>query len=182
MSTLQSTELATPAGPLAVVVDPDDGVVVAAGFGDRDVLWARLAPELQSRGRTRGARSTAMQVVSEAVAAYADGELDALEKVEVRQPGGPFQQEAWSAMRRVRAGRTVSYQELAALAGRPSAVRAAGSACARNLVAPFVPCHRILRSDGRLGGYAFGLDVKAVLLRHEGVVLARDPDVTRPER
>jgi methylated-DNA-[protein]-cysteine S-methyltransferase len=105
--------------------------------------------------------------VSDAVAAYTDGDVDALDAVAVRQPGGSFLQAAWDAMRTVPAGRTVSYAELARLAGRPNAVRAAGSACARNMVAPFVPCHRILRSDGSLGGYYYGLPVKAALLRHE---------------
>ena len=58
-----------------------------------------------------------------------------------------------------------------------SAVRAVGNACARNLVAPFVPCHRVLRTDGTLGGYYYGLDVKRALLAHEsaaaGQVLVR---------
>jgi len=79
-------------------------------------------------------------------------------------------QDAWIASRTVSAGTTTSYTGLAALAGRPNAVRAAGSACAKNLVAPFVPCHRILRTDGSLGGYYYGLPVKAALLAHEGVV------------
>jgi methylated-DNA-[protein]-cysteine S-methyltransferase len=89
--------------------------------------------------------------------------------VPVRQPGGAFQQAAWSAMREIPAGHTWSYSELATMAGRPDAVRAAGTACARNTVAPFVPCHRVLRSDGSLGGYAYGLDAKRWLLAHEGV-------------
>ena len=63
-----------------------------------------------------------------------------------------------------------------AAAGSASAVRAAGQACARNKVAPFVPCHRILRSDGTLGGYAYGLPVKAALLAHEGARAAAPED------
>ncbi len=70
-------------------------------------------------------------------------------------------------MRSIPPGQTWSYARLAAEAGRPTAVRAAGSACARNLVAPFVPCHRVVRSDGSLGGYAYGLDIKRALLAHE---------------
>ena len=67
-----------------------------------------------------------------------------------------------------RPGRTVSYTQLAAQAGNPRAPRAAGAACAYNLIAPVVPCHRALRSDGSLGGYYYGLDRKTWLLRHEG--------------
>lgn len=170
MTSLQTALLATPVGPLAVVVDPDDGAVVASGFRDLADQQGRLTPELQARGFVTG--GTAVGVVADAVAAYTDGEVDALEKVAVRQPGGPFLQDAWRALRAVRAGSTATYAELAARAGRPTAVRAAGSACARNMVAPFVPCHRILRSDGTLGGYYYGLEVKTALLAHEGSLLA----------
>src|SRR5690606_27330929 len=105
--------------------------------------------------------------VADAVARYTAGDVGALDRVPVRQPGGPFVQAVWEAMRDIGAGGTISYTELAARAGRPTAVRAAASACARNLVAPFVPCHRVVRSDGTLGGYAYGLAVKAALLEHE---------------
>lgn len=157
--------LSTPAGLLAVLVTPEDGLVRAAGFDPPEALLARLPAVLRARGLAR--RSSARGPVAEAVAAYADGELAALDSVPTDQPGGPFLQQAWQAMRAVPAGTTVSYAELAKAAGRPTAVRAAGSACARNLVAPFVPCHRVVRSDGSLGGYRYGLPVKQRLLHHE---------------
>lgn len=167
----ETAALATPVGPLAVIVDPGTGAVVASGFDGLADQQARLPEPNQARGF--GAAGDAMWAVAGAVAAYADGELDALDLVVVDQPGGPFLQKAWAAQRGVRAGTTVTYSELAALAGNPRAVRAAGSSCARNRVAPFVPCHRILRSDGTLGGYYYGLDVKAALLAHEGVTVAQ---------
>ena len=61
----------------------------------------------------------------------------------------------------------MTYSEFAALAGRPAAIRAAASACARNAAALFVPCHRVLRTGGALGGFRWGLDVKRWLLTHE---------------
>jgi len=73
-------------------------------------------------------------------------------------------------MRTIPAGRTWTYARLAAEAGRPTAVRAAGSGCARNLLAPIVPCHRVVRSGGGLGGYFYGLDVKRWLLQHESAL------------
>lgn len=167
MTELETALLPTPAGPLAVVVDPDDGAVVASGFSSLADQQGRLDKSLRDRGFRAVDDSAAMAPVAAAVAAYSDGEVSALDRVVVRQPGGPFLQDAWVALRGVGAGRTVSYAELARLAGRPRAVRAAGSACARNLVAPFVPCHRVLRSDGTLGGYEYGLATKAALLRHE---------------
>jgi methylated-DNA-[protein]-cysteine S-methyltransferase len=109
--------------------------------------------------------------VSEAIDAYVAGDGGALDRVPVQQPGGEFYQAAWQAMRQIPPGETWSYAELAAKVGRPSAIRAAGSACARNNVAPFVPCHRVLRSDGSLGGYAYGLPAKRALLAHEGASL-----------
>mgnify|MGYP003347376265 CR=1 FL=1 len=70
------------------------------------------------------------------------------------------------------AGTVISYGELAIRAGRVRAVRAAGSACARNAVAPFVPCHRVVAAGGGLGGYGYGLAVKEALLAHEAGVAA----------
>jgi methylated-DNA-[protein]-cysteine S-methyltransferase len=149
----------TPVGGLTLVVD-ESGVVRAAGFGSPDGLLARLgAAEVRPRAE--------LGPVSRAVAAYLDGELTALDDLAVAQPGGPFLQRAWKVMREVPAGSVVSYTELASRAGSPAAVRAAGQACARNMVVPMVPCHRVVRSDGTLGGYAYSLPVKRWLLDHE---------------
>ena len=67
------------------------------------------------------------------------------------------------------AGQIVTYREFAERAGRPAAIRAAASACGRNAAALFVPCHRIVRTDGSLGGYRYGLDIKRWLRAHEGI-------------
>src|SRR5262249_42910164 len=139
-----------PGGTLTVVAD--DGVVVSSGY-DADVV-DRVPSTLQSRGTRPVER---IDGGSEAIDAYVAGDGGARDRVPVSQPGGDFYQSAWDAMRQIPPGETWSYAELAAKVGKPSAVRAAGSACARNNVAPFVPCHRILRSDGSLGGYAYGL-------------------------
>lgn len=163
---LELAELPTPVGPLAVMTD--DGVVVASGFGTVDALLARLGtPDRPTRRRAD------LGAVSRAVAAYTSGDLDALDAVTVRQPGTPLLQHVWVTLRGVPAGRTVAYRELAARADRPAAVRFAASACARNLVAPFVPCHRVVRSDGSLGGYYYGPEIKAALLAHEGAAATR---------
>jgi methylated-DNA-[protein]-cysteine S-methyltransferase len=80
----------------------------------------------------------------------------------------------------VPAGAPVTYAELAAKAGRPAAVRAAAGACGSNAAALFVPCHRVLRTGGALGGFRWGLDVKRWLLDHEASppVIAREAAVT----
>ena len=83
--------------------------------------------------------------------------------------GTAFQEAVWQALRAIPAGETRTYTELAALAGNPRAVRAAGTACGANHVSIVIPCHRAQRSDGTLGGYAYGLDRKIVLRKREGV-------------
>ncbi|NIJ15116.1 AraC family transcriptional regulator of adaptative response/methylated-DNA-[protein]-cysteine methyltransferase [Sphingobium vermicomposti] len=81
--------------------------------------------------------------------------------------GTAFQQAVWAALRAIPAGETRSYREIAAAIGKPGAVRAAGSACGDNVLAVVIPCHRVLRSDGTLGGYAYGLGRKQALLERE---------------
>ncbi|RZM00611.1 MAG: methylated-DNA--[protein]-cysteine S-methyltransferase, partial [Sphingomonas sp.] len=81
--------------------------------------------------------------------------------------GTAFQEAIWQALRTIPIGETRTYSELAALAGRPAAVRAAGTACGQNPVSIVIPCHRAQRIGGALGGYAYGLDRKRALLASE---------------
>jgi len=176
---LLATTLPTPVGALAVVLTPEDGVVRAAGFEALDATERRLPAPLRERGvreltRAEAAADRAFGVVVGAVARFAAGDGAALAEVRAEQPGGPFFQAVWSAMRAIPAGQTATYAELAAAAGRPAAVRAAGSACARNLLAPFVPCHRVLRTGGELGGYYYGVATKRALLGLEGALTAAE--------
>lgn len=82
--------------------------------------------------------------------------------------GTEFQQQVWQALRQIPPGQTVSYAELAQRIGQPSAARAVASACAANPLAVAVPCHRVVRSDGGLSGYRWGVDRKQSLLEREG--------------
>lgn len=81
--------------------------------------------------------------------------------------GTAFQQAVWQELQRIPPGETRSYAQIAAAVGNPGAVRAAGSANGANNVAVLIPCHRVVRSDGSLGGYAYGLAIKRELLRRE---------------
>ncbi|MBK5264375.1 MAG: methylated-DNA--[protein]-cysteine S-methyltransferase, partial [Alphaproteobacteria bacterium] len=81
--------------------------------------------------------------------------------------GTAFQQAVWDALRAIPPGETRSYAQIAAAIGRPGAVRATGSACGDNQLAVLIPCHRVVRSDGGLGGYAYGLERKKALLGKE---------------
>lgn len=158
---IEAFTIDTPTGNLSVLTEAE--VIVAAGFADPEAMWARLAPGRQLPMTVR----PELGAVSRAVAAYFDGRLDALDELKVEQPGTVLQQQVWDGLRAIPAGETRTYSELAADTDKPRAVRAAGTACGRNLVAPIVPCHRALRSDGSLGGYYYGLEVKRWLLAHE---------------
>lgn len=103
---------------------------------------------------------------TEAIRAYLEGSpLSPQLPVDVAATA--FRQRVWQYLRTIRAGEVRSYAEVAADLGQPTATRAVASACAANPVAVLIPCHRILRSDGRLGGYRWGLDRKRALLALE---------------
>jgi methylated-DNA-[protein]-cysteine S-methyltransferase len=159
------TTLATPAGELTILAN-DAGEVLASGFtNDVGKLLSLVHPSVRTSAPRR---RPDLGAVTTAVLSYLDGDLSALDEVPVRQySGGQFLGPAWDALRQVKPGRPISYTALATLAGRPAAVRAAAQTCARNAATLFVPCHRIVRTDGSLGGYRWGLPVKRWLLRHE---------------
>ena len=78
--------------------------------------------------------------------------------------GTPFQQKVWKALQQIPYGKTISYAELAQSIGSPKACRAVGSANGKNPAAIIIPCHRVINADGKLGGYAYGLEIKKQLL------------------
>ena len=93
--------------------------------------------------------------------------------------GTAFQQRVWQALRQVPAGQTATYADIAAAIGAPRAVRAVGAACGANHISVAIPCHRVLRSDGNLSGYYWGVERKRTLLEREGVAAAAIPATTR---
>lgn len=151
----------TPDGPFTIL--EDDGRVLSSGWtDDPDRILGRLradrVPPHVAPGRTQAAARTL---------AYYDGDLTAIDDVPVMQYGTALQTAGWAALRRIPAGGPLTYREFAAHLGSPNAVRAAASICARNAPALFVPCHRVLRTGGALGGFAWGLHVKQSLLQRE---------------
>jgi len=162
MSTATLQTIDTPDGPFTILAD-DAGRVLASGWtSDRDAILGRLLGAARPTDIREGETSAA-----EAARAFYDGDLSAIDVVEVAQSGTAMQLTGWTALREIEPGHPLSYSEFAALLGHPRAVRAAASICARNAPALFVPCHRVLRSDGSLGGFAWGLDVKRALLARE---------------
>ena len=164
MALLLST-LSTPIGNLNLLAD--EHVLLAANLSNVKALQERLDPKDSEKDFKSVAR---IPIITDLVNDYFDGDIAALNSINVRQPGAPFSQAAWKAMRKVKAGKVISYSELAERAGSPTAVRAAGSACAKNAIVLVVPCHRIVKSGGALGNYAYGLNKKEWLLRHEAAL------------
>ncbi len=82
-----------------------------------------------------------------------------------------FQKSVWRALRKIRRGQTKSYGEIARAIDRPKAIRAVGGACGANPIPVFVPCHRVLAANGKIGGFSGGLDWKRELLKREGILL-----------
>ena len=163
--TLLLTTLATPIGSLNLIAD--EHILLGANLS----TLKALKESLSSQDADRDIKSVAkIPVITELINDYFDGDVSALNSIQVRQPGAPFSQAAWKAMKRVKAGSVISYADLAGRAGSPAAVRAAGSACAKNAIVLVVPCHRIVKTGGALGNYAYGLSKKEWLLRHEGAL------------
>jgi len=153
----------TPIGLLYLISSED--VLLGAGFRSFEDLLERMDPDDSS---LEAKNVKTIPIISDLIADYFAGDFSALGGIKVRQPGEKFSQAIWKAMRKIPAGKTLSYSDLADRAGSPAAVRAAGTACGRNLIAPIIPCHRIIKSGGALGNYGYGLETKEWLLRHEG--------------
>lgn len=156
--------LATPLGELIVVQDE-------AGTA-RAIEWAACAPRLSRHlhhhHRTRRlCAGDGSGALLETLARYFDGAVEAIDTLQLRPAGTPFQQQVWTALRHIPCGTTQSYGALARRLDRPTAARAVGAANGANPISVALPCHRLVGHDGRLTGYAGGLTRKAWLLRHE---------------
>lgn len=101
------------------------------------------------------------------VVAAVEAPVNGFDHIPIDVKGTAFQEAVWRELRKIPAGETRSYADIAAAVGKPGAVRAAGSANGANNVAVLIPCHRVVRSDGTLGGYAYGLPIKEELLKRE---------------
>ena len=161
------TEIDTPAG--AIVFARRGDRLVALSFKDH---WPRLAAQLEKRfGALELVPDANGGSPGRALRRYLEGDLEALDALEVDTDGTAFQEKVWSLLRKIPAGATWSYAELARRSGNPSAVRAVAGANARNPVSLVVPCHRVIASDGKLAGYGGGIPRKRWLLKHEGALL-----------
>lgn len=152
MSSQWTVTVDSPLGPFVVF---GDGVGLrASGFA---TATAEPGPVVNADPHGAGPAFTA----------YFAGDLSALDDLPLAPRGSDFQQAVWAELRRIPPGSAITYAELAARIGRPSATRAVGTANGRNPLGVVIPCHRVVARDGRLGGYTGGLDRKRWLLAHE---------------
>ncbi|WP_431806872.1 methylated-DNA--[protein]-cysteine S-methyltransferase [Microbacterium paraoxydans] len=154
----------TPDGPFTILADEQQRVLASGWTDDVEAILDRLS----AAARPEKLREAETDAAAAAQAYYA-GDVTAIDRVAVAQTGTAMQLAGWAALRGIEPGAPLTYTGFAARLGNPQAVRAAASICARNAPALFVPCHRVLRTDGSLGGFAWGLGVKQSLLARESV-------------
>jgi len=152
----------TPVGDIVAVATPRG--LAAVRIGDEAELVQELVEEFPNATFERD--DAAMSDVMDALALLAQGRPAPVLPIDVH--GTAFQARVWEALREIPAGETRTYSDVAESIGSPTSVRAVARACATNKVALAIPCHRVLRSDGDLAGYRWGLAVKRTLLQAEG--------------
>jgi len=163
-------EFASPIG--RILFASDEKAVCALDFEDYRERMNRLLSRRFERLVFR--RDSDPHNLKARLEQYFDGDVRALDQVAVNASGSPFRQQVWEALRRIPAGETWSYGQLAAHIGHPQAARAVGHANSLNPVAIIVPCHRVIGASSALTGYAGGLERKRWLLEHERAAVARN--------
>ena len=158
--TIAYCSFSTPLGTVLVAATARGVCTIKLG-DDGAALRKLLTEEFSEAELVEDAGS--MKSVREKILGFVAGD-QSLAKVPVDVRGTVFQRKVWDELRRIPAGETRTYQQIARAVGAPLAVRAVGSACGANPVALLVPCHRAVRTDGGLGGYAWGLSRKKRLL------------------
>jgi AraC family transcriptional regulator of adaptative response/methylated-DNA-[protein]-cysteine methyltransferase len=168
-ASIRYTTTATPLGRLLVATTARG--ICAVTLGDDDTsLQRRLAEEFPqaTRERVDAGREEWLDAVIARIASelgWTDAAAPAMPPLDIAATA--FQWRVWEALTRIPAGQTRSYRELATELGSPKAARAIGNACGNNRLALIVPCHRVVREDGSLGGWRWGVERKRELLAHE---------------
>jgi AraC family transcriptional regulator of adaptative response/methylated-DNA-[protein]-cysteine methyltransferase len=152
MTTLKKLQIATPLGHMTAI-------------GDNQFLYF-LDFSPSSPFETKPGRSLSIDAIERELNLYFEGKLQEF-KTPLKLNGTPFQVSVWEKLREIPYGKTYSYAELAAAIGRPTAFRAVAQANGANRFPVLIPCHRVINSGGKLGGYSGGLERKIWLLNHE---------------
>lgn len=155
----------------SILVAATDKGVCAVSLGDDPDALARDLQDRFSKARLIGGDADFEQWIAKVVG-FIDSPMQGLDlPLDIR--GTAFQQQVWQALRDIPFGSTASYAEIAKRIGRPTASRAVAQACGANPVAVLIPCHRVVRTDGGLSGYRWGVERKRALLEHEALSKSR---------
>lgn len=152
----------TPDGDFSIIIDEKE-IAVISGFGDTNKLLEKLPKNLQFNVIKIVKKHPYQKTVKE----YYCGDRFALDKIPRQQTGSDFQKEVWNEISSIKYGKTLSYGQLAKKIGRIKASRAVGTACGLNRLALIIPCHRVIKSNGAIGGYAYKINIKQSLLKRE---------------
>ena len=163
---LHTFTLATPVGPFSCALD-DTGAVAATAFGPTSALRGRL-PSCRLKDDMKSA--AAARVGGQVREYFAGTRFDF--DVRLSPRGTEFQLRVWAELGGIPVGETRTYREIATAIGNSKAARAVGRANATNPICLFVPCHRVIGTDGSLTGFAFGATIKGWLLDHERAMAA----------
>ncbi|MBV8850521.1 MAG: bifunctional DNA-binding transcriptional regulator/O6-methylguanine-DNA methyltransferase Ada [Methylobacteriaceae bacterium] len=150
----------------AILVGATDKGVCAIMLGDDPQELVRTFQDDFRQAKLVGGDKDFERVVADVVGFVEGSQREFKLPLDVR--GTAFQQRVWQALREIPMGKTVSYREIAKKIGSPAAVRAVAGACASNKIAVAIPCHRVVRTDGALSGYRYGVERKRALLQREG--------------
>jgi methylated-DNA-[protein]-cysteine S-methyltransferase len=156
----------TPLGLMSLVTDAQ-GILRALDWADYEARMHELLRRHQRIEAFDLSPGNAPAALKQAMQAYFDGKITAIDHIETAPGGTTFQRQVWSELRRIPYGQTISYGELASRIGRPSASRAVGAANGANPIGIVVPCHRVIGANKSLTGYGGGLERKRWLLDHE---------------
>ncbi|MEK7484778.1 MAG: methylated-DNA--[protein]-cysteine S-methyltransferase [Planctomycetota bacterium] len=157
-------EIKTPIGPISLVTTKTH--LIATDFGKTSNLKT-LAKQRREELQHCSGSSPLLKKAEQALKDYFQGNPKPLSEIPLDPRGTSFQESIWKALLKIPYGKTSSYGEIAVKSGHPKAARAVGMANARNPIAIFIPCHRVIGADGSLTGFGGGLKVKEQLLELE---------------
>jgi len=155
------SSVSSPIGTIWVASDQEGVCLLRIGGDERELLR-----EVRARGWQPRADNDSNQQVAEELRAYFAGHLTCF-STPLNPHGGAFDRQVWATLQRIPRGETRSYQEVAQAIGNPQSCRAVGGANRRNPIPLIIPCHRVIRKDGEIGGFSSGQDIKKWLLRFE---------------
>ncbi len=147
----------TPDGEFHMVID-QNSFVVLSGYGSSSRLLRRLKINPET------VRTIKKHHLIDLVNQYYEGNFESIKDIPTRQSGTKFQLEVWDKLSKIPVGKTLSYKDLAISIKNQSAFRAVANACRANKLILLIPCHRVTGSNGHLGGYLYGINIKKSLL------------------